>query len=323
MKILFITHQHLPENFPLENIGGMQRVSVELLSALQKNEEVKVIPWTMNAKYKRMGPPTVLFWLKTIFLLPVLNKIYKPDVILHLSMVTATMTPIAKLFVRNVPMITINHGHDVTMPSPWYQFFVLPLTFRNLDGVISVSKATSYASVKRGLDINKAHVISNGIDLERFELVNSKKKAREILADLFGILIDKDTKILLTVGRQVKRKGHVYFLENIFPKVDKNAIYIAIGGGREHEKILKFRETHPEKDRMYILGRQPDSVVKLALRAADIFVMPNIPVLNDMEGFGVVILEANASETPVIASDLEGMKDVIKNKTNIICFNFI
>lgn len=316
MKLLYISHQHLSDNYPLENIGGMQRVSVELLEAFKKDKDIKVIPWVMNAKYKRMGPPTTLFWIKTLLMLPILNMIYKPDLILHLSMVTSSMTPIAKLFLRKTPMLSINHGHDVTMPSPWYQFFWLPLTFKYIDGVISVSKATSYASIKRGLDPKKVFVIPNGINLDRFDLKETKQQARDKLSELFDIDISKDTKILLTVGRQVKRKGHIYFLKNIFPLVDKKAIYITIGGGSEHSKILNFKNSSPFKDRIYVLGRQSDEVVKLALKASDVFVMPNIPVANDMEGFGVVILEANASCTPVIASDLEGMKDVIKNGVN-------
>ncbi|BCX13614.1 MAG: glycoside hydrolase [Candidatus Dojkabacteria bacterium] len=316
MKILYISHQHLPKNFPLQNIGGMQRVSVELLKALQEDKEIKVIPMLMNAKYKRMGPPTTLFWIKTLFLLPILNFIYRPDIILHLSMVTSSMTPLAKVFIRKTPMLTINHGHDVTMPSPWYQYFWLPLSFKYLDGVVSVSKATSYASIKRGLNPNKAFVISNGVDLSRFKLKYSKQKAKEVFAELFDIKLNKDTKILLTVGRQVKRKGHLNFLKNIFPKLDKNIVYVAIGDGKEHQKILDFKENSIHKDRIYILGRQSDEVVELALRASDLFVMPNIPVNNDMEGFGVVILEANANETPVVVSDMEGMKDVVRDGIN-------
>jgi phosphatidylinositol alpha-1,6-mannosyltransferase len=44
--------------------------------------------------------------------------------------------------------------------------------------------------------------------------------------------------------------------------------------------------------------------------------MPNVPVPGDMEGFGVVLLEANLAGTPVIASDLEGIRDVVSNGIN-------
>ncbi|MEJ0072837.1 MAG: glycosyltransferase [Candidatus Saccharibacteria bacterium] len=45
--------------------------------------------------------------------------------------------------------------------------------------------------------------------------------------------------------------------------------------------------------------------------ASDLFVMPNIPVANDIEGFGLVATEASSCGTPVIGSDLEGIKDAV------------
>ncbi|MDX1672876.1 MAG: glycosyltransferase family 4 protein, partial [Balneolaceae bacterium] len=48
----------------------------------------------------------------------------------------------------------------------------------------------------------------------------------------------------------------------------------------------------------------------------DLFIMPNIPVKGDMEGFGIVLLEANMARTPAIASDLEGIRDVIEQGKN-------
>ena len=44
--------------------------------------------------------------------------------------------------------------------------------------------------------------------------------------------------------------------------------------------------------------------------------MPNVRVEGDMEGFGIVLLEANLHFTPVFCSDLEGMKDVVKQGVN-------
>jgi glycosyltransferase involved in cell wall biosynthesis len=44
---------------------------------------------------------------------------------------------------------------------------------------------------------------------------------------------------------------------------------------------------------------------------ADVFVMPNIRVDGDQEGFGIVLLEAGAYNLPVVASNLEGIKDAV------------
>ncbi|HLR33265.1 MAG TPA: glycosyltransferase, partial [Fodinibius sp.] len=72
----------------------------------------------------------------------------------------------------------------------------------------------------------------------------------------------------------------------------------------------------PYGDRIFLLGRQPDEVLKQVYAAADVFVMPNVPVEGDMEGFGIVLLEANMARTPAVAADLEGIKDVIAQGEN-------
>src|SRR5690606_17147096 len=47
-----------------------------------------------------------------------------------------------------------------------------------------------------------------------------------------------------------------------------------------------------------------------------LFVMPNIPVPGDMEGFGVVMLEAGLCGLPILAADLEGIRDVVRDGEN-------
>src|SRR5699024_382739 len=126
----------------------------------------------------------------------------------------------------------------------------------------------------------------------------------------------KDHKMLLTVGRMVKRKGHAWFIEEVWPKVDKDSIYVIIGNGPEFEHVKQLAKGAVRSNNIFILGRQPDHILKQAYAAADLFVMPNIPVKGDMEGFGIVLLEANMARTPAVASDLEGMKDVIAQGLN-------
>lgn len=314
-RIIYISHQHLPENAPLQNYGGMQRVSVQLLNELKKRDDVKIKPILMYATHKRMGPPSTVFWIKTWLSLPFIVLAFRPHAILFTSMVTAGMVGLNRPFIH-VPMISINHGHDVTMPSLWYQLIWLPLTLRLLNGTISVSQATREETIKRGMKPENALVVPNGFDIDQWDLTMSKSEAREKLVSKLDLKVSKDTKILLTVGRQVKRKGHAWFIEKVFPKIKSDVIYLAIGSGAEHEHLQKLRESLDYKAKIYLPGRMSDEILKLAYRGSDLFIMPNIPVTNDMEGFGVVMLEANINNTPSIASNIEGIKDVIKNGHN-------
>jgi phosphatidylinositol alpha-1,6-mannosyltransferase len=93
-------------------------------------------------------------------------------------------------------------------------------------------------------------------------------------------------------------------------------VYIVVGDGPQFGNIKQAVEDMGFQDKVYLLGRQPDEVLEKAYAASDLFVMPNIPVEGDMEGFGIVLLEANMAEMPAVASDLEGIRDVIANGKN-------
>jgi glycosyltransferase involved in cell wall biosynthesis len=64
------------------------------------------------------------------------------------------------------------------------------------------------------------------------------------------------------------------------------------------------------------LGCLPYSEVEMLYARADAFLMPNIAVEGDMEGFGLVCLEASAHGAPVFASNIDGIPDAIINNRN-------
>lgn len=292
----------------------MQRVSLQLVEVLESNPDVELETLMLEAKWGNIGFKTTFFLLDLFVNIPEIIERKNIDVILFSSMVTASLAPFIRKRVR-VPMVTINHGHDVTLSIKIYQLF-LKSVFRALDGVISVSEATRAASIVRGLPPEKGISLPNGmsIDIENNEM-NGKSLARKRLETLTG----KDFNgkfILLTTGRLIRRKGHAWFIENVLPEIKSDVEYIILGSGPEMTTIQNLLKKSEIANKVTILGRQPDDVLQDSYRAADIFVMPNIVVPGDMEGFGVVMLEANLMETPVVATDLEGIKDVIKPHYN-------
>lgn len=287
---------------------------MQLIRELERKKSVSVFKETTNVSGKgRVGLYTLSFLLQQLVNLPQKAEEVKADVILFSSMVTASLS----YFVRgrlSIPMVTINHGRDVTLPVGPYQWF-LPKVFSSLDGIISVSQATRRESIKRGMDASKGVALPNGFDLKILKDLPEKSSARSYLSNNFGISL-KDRYMLLTVGRQVKRKGHEWFIRNVLPNIKSQVVYVTIGDGPEINNIRQAVQESDVKDRIHLLGRQPDKILKKAYAAADLFIMPNIPVEGDMEGFGIVLLEANMSETPALASDLEGIKDVITDGKN-------
>ena len=314
MRILYVSHTHPPEGEILENVGGMQRVSQQLIQELRQKESVEVIPETINVSGEgTIALNTTRFLIKQLIRLPYKIRESKADVVLFSSMVTASLA----YFIRNrvsVPMVTINHGRDVTLPVKIYQWFV-PKIFSSLDGVISVSRATREECIKRGMNPDKGVALPNGFDFEKLNNFPDKQESRNRLEKNFRIPL-QNKFMLLTVGRKVKRKGHEWFVREVMPKLDEEVVYVTVGDGPQFENIQQAVEQSPFSERIFLLGRQPDEVLKQAYAAADLFVMPNIPVEGDMEGFGIVLLEANMARTPAVAADLEGIKDVIAQGEN-------
>lgn len=292
----------------------MQRVSQQLINELRRKDDVKVITETVNVSEDgNIALQTTGFLFRNLFELPHKVRESNADVVVFSSMVTASLA----YFLRDkilVPMVTINHGRDVTLPVKIYQWFV-PKIFENLDGVISVSRATRQECIKRGMNPEKGVALPNGFDFKKLNNFPDKQESRNRLQQNFRIPLENNF-MLLTVGRKVKRKGHEWFIREVMPRLDDNFVYVTVGDGPEFENIDSAVDDSSYQNRIFLLGRQPDEVLKQAYAAADIFVMPNIPVEGDMEGFGIVLLEANMARTPAVAADLEGIKDVIEQGKN-------
>ena len=144
----------------------------------------------------------------------------------------------------------------------------------------------------------------------------TQKEAKQRLSNTHNI--DETRPLLLTVGRLVERKGHTWFLQDVLPKVKTAVQYLIIGEGPQQESVEQMSEfIHNETShQVIVMGRQEEDVVHHAYAAADAFIMPNIRVEGDMEGFGIVLLEANAVGCPAIATYIEGIRDVIEEGVN-------
>lgn len=313
MRILYVSHLHPPKNKPLKNLGGMQNVSVQMIKALGRRDDVEIESLILQSSWKFIGIKTFFFLISLFWRIPFAIRRYNPDVILFSSMVTAGVLP-AMVKKPKIPVVTINHGQDVTLPVSIYQWY-LKYVFRNLNGVISVSSATRQASIERGMDPKKGIALPNGYDEHDSEKLPDRQEAIEFLGkDILNGHSEK--KILLTVGRQVKRKGHQWFIEEVLPKLKSDFVYLIVGSGPEYKNIEQAGKLSPLSDRIIMTGKLPKKMLRVCYAASDLFVMPNIPVPGDMEGFGIVLLEANRAGLPAVASDLEGIKDVIKQGVN-------
>jgi len=209
------------------------------------------------------------------------------------------------------------HGLDITYKNFFYQLMI-PRCVARLDKIISVSRTTRKECQRRKIPVQKCVVIPNGIRPNELYLSEPIDELQTKLEKITGRVI-RNRKILVTVGRLVKRKGVAWFIDCVMPHMNSSYIYVVAGDGPEFNRIQQVVSRRNLENRVLMLGRVSNGIHKVLLNASDIFIMPNNTVVNDIEGFGIVILEAGSCGLPVVASNLQGIKDaVIDGKTGCL-----
>jgi phosphatidylinositol alpha-1,6-mannosyltransferase len=157
-------------------------------------------------------------------------------------------------------------------------------------------------------------VVPNGIDAGRFADLPPRAEARaEVEAT---ISLPAGALLLVGVGRQVRRKGTAWFVQQVMPRLPDD-VHLAIAGeGPEEEAIQQAAASSDVHARVHLLGRVTEQELRSLLVGGDLFIMPNVPVAGDMEGFGVVMLEAGLAGMATVGADLEGIRDVITEGVN-------
>jgi glycosyltransferase involved in cell wall biosynthesis len=297
MIILFITR-----NFPPQ-VGGLEKVAFHLYSYLKKEGEVILLKWSGSKKILFLVLPYIL--LRAFLIL----SIKRVDIIYLNEGFLSILGIILKLF--KIPIIITIHGLDITYKNKFYQF-IIPKCISSLDRIICISRATKKECIKRRISERKICIIPDGLE-DEFYIDTDKEKLKEKFMEETGIKVG-NKKILLSVCRLIERKGIHWFVDRVIPLlIDdyRDFVYIVAGDGpmcRHIKHIIHKKKLH---NWVILLGRIHNGLLKLLYNISDIFIMPNIPVAGDIEGFGVVVLEAASCKLPIVASNLEGIRDVL------------
>ncbi len=320
VRLLYVSQSFPPAKRPLANVGGMQRVAVELYQALAQQPDIDLDAIVLRSSW-RWHHIVGIGWLFTTYR-QIRRKAERGeiDAVLFSSMVPAALATVLRrtLEPRGIPMAAIAHGRDVTQPGP-YQLLLVRRILAALDAVLPVSRATGAECVKRGFPEHKLRVIPNGVDTGRFVPRTDLGTRRRALADALGDAapaLPDEALLLCSVGRQVPRKGFAWFVEEVMPLLPDDVHYWLAGAGPEADAIADAAQRQGVASRVRLLGRIADEALTTLYRGADLFVMPNVPIPGDIEGFGIVMLEAGLSGLPAIASRLEGIQDVITEDEN-------
>lgn len=305
MRILFVTRKYPPST------GGMENAAFELNQALSANHNISLVKWGGANKML----PIVYPWLFIQALVAGLKD--RPDAIYLQDGLMAPLGWLLRVLLRRPTLITI-HGKEATYGNPLYKVIVPPFVKRQ-DEVVAVSNETRQM-VEAAFPGLHPSVIYNGVS-DSYHVPAARTENLVAIAHLTDIPLEqlRESRILYTNGRLVRRKGVLWFIDNVMPLLvaaDPSVLYVVSGEGPDRELIETAIDHLQLHDHVLLLGRVSDEVRRLFYNAAHIFLMPNIPVPNDMEGFGLVALEAASCGTTVVASNLEGIPDAIHDGKN-------
>ena len=300
-RFLFITRNYPPK------VGGLEAYSYNLIKEFEKNHTVFKIVLTRSIVH--------LLWFLPYSLLLGFFYIRKHS-ISHVHLCDGVLSPVGillKLFSGAKLSISI-HGLDITYRNSFYQSLI-PWCVARLDKIICVSESTFQECRQRGIPMRKCTVIPNGIHPDEIYRPNSKNDLRGKLEKGIGVSL-RDKTILVTVGRLVKRKGVAWFVSQVMPRLDISYCYLVVGSGPEYKRIKELCTSLKLDQRVLLLGEVIKEERNLILNASDIFIMPNITVAGDVEGFGIVALEAGSCGLPSVASNIQGIKDAVINEVS-------
>ena len=213
--------------------------------------------------------------------------------------------------------VALTHGHEVW----WAKIFPFTFAMRRIGATIdsltylgeftqkAISRSLSKQAVKQMVKI------APGIDVEHFSPQDSSELREELGLD--------EKKVIVSVGRLVHRKGQDHLIESmpeILAKVP-NAHLLIVGRGPYLEHLAKLVVVNKIENHVSFIGRVQYAELPRFICAGDVFAMPSRSRFAglEVEGLGIVYLEASACGLPVVAGNSGGAPDaVVEGVTGLV-----
>ncbi len=322
-RLLIITR-----NFP-PLTGGMERLNYHIYLELKKEFEVCVAGPDGCQNYLATHTAFSLFPHKPVglFLVKSLIATYrfavkeKPDLIIAGSGVTALAALIAGRRIGAKVMVFL-HGLDILYPHPIYQLLFLP-AIRACDGVWVNSTHTARLARQKKIAADKINILHPGVSLPNGdELVAEPAPFKKSFA------ISDNRVLLLSVGRLTERKGLPEFIRYCLPKIASEFpdILLIIIGNEATDALSKqlnitAKIKHAAIDanvnnHVLMLGLVSENDLKQAYLCSELLVFPILDLPGDVEGFGMVAVEAAAHGLPTAAFAVGGVTDAVEHEVS-------
>lgn len=209
-----------------------------------------------------------------------------------------------------IPYVISLHGLDIRLAKA-YKGKWAGLILRNAQNIVVNSLDTQKVLLDYHISGQKITLLYPGVDLPQ---TNNK-------VDLNALRnkhqIKKEEKVLLTVARLQSRKGQDLVIKALGTVAkDLKVKYIIIGEGPNKNDLEQLIKYYKLSDKVIILDNISHNELNDYYQLADLFVMPNRRDDLDVEGFGIVFMEAASHHLPIIAGNNGGIPEVWENNVS-------
>jgi GxxExxY protein len=190
-------------------------------------------------------------------------------------------------------------------------YFLYSPFFKKLKGIVVITQKLKELFVEKGIPENKILVAPDGVDLEEFDIKETKEECRGKLD------LPLDKKIVLYTGHLYEWKG-VDTLAKASQYLPGDVEIYFVGGTKEDVEKFKVRCSNVRNIR--IVGHRSHSEIPYWLKAADVLVLPNT-AKEDISKYWtspMKMFEYMASKRPIVASDLPSIREILNENNSIL-----
>jgi phosphatidyl-myo-inositol dimannoside synthase len=268
-----------------------------------------------NVPYQvqRIFSPKTALLSQAFFARQLITELPKNDlVICPLWFPDATATFIAQSFLKTkLPVHIVAHGSEIfsfenSFKTKVRRYLLVSLkkkVFNTCRSVLAVSHFTHNAVLSEtGIAADKVHTINNGVNVDIY-----KKNA---------LSKSSTGQHLVTVSRLVPYKGIDTVLNSLPTVIEQfpSLQYTIVGDGPDLVRLKKIvSDLNLEKNVVFLEKQSQQKIIEIYNRS-DLFIMMSRQEFPDVEGFGLVFLEAAACGTPSIGGNSGGIPDAIEHE---------
>ncbi len=208
-----------------------------------------------------------------------------------------------------IPYVCYVHGEETNIGRSSRELGWMMRKVLGAASIVIANSRNTWQMLRNDWEVpeDRLRVLHPGVDVHRFV-------PKEQDSDLRRELGWAERTVILTVGRLQARKGqdHLILALNEVRRSVPDVLYVIVGDGERRGYLEALVSEHGLQDHVQFRGDIPDSELIRCYQQCDLFALPNREVNGDFEGFGMVLLEAQACGRPVLAGTSGGTAETMQ-----------